>query len=118
MQGRVNRIQHSDSSGIRPDLSHDAGLGALVIGAASAALCYVFTTRLKRRFGCDDSLDDFGVYGVSGFIRTILSGIFPAEMFGESKWCRKLQHFGKSMDAIFERIIGRDLYDHCNDQNS
>jgi Amt family ammonium transporter len=38
-------------------------LGAIVIGAASAVAGYYFATKVKHRFGYDDSLDVFGVHG-------------------------------------------------------
>ncbi len=59
-------------------------LGALVIGIASGALCYVAASSLKKSLGYDDSLDVFGVHGVGGFIGAILTGVFTAEVFGGS----------------------------------
>jgi len=60
-------------------------VGALVIGAASAACCYVASTTLKKRLGYDDSLDVFGVHGVGGFVGTVLAGILAARTFGGSQ---------------------------------
>ena len=57
-------------------------MGALVIGAASAVVCFIFATKIKQRFGYDDSLDVFGVHGVGGFVGTILAGVFCAGAFG------------------------------------
>ena len=59
-------------------------LGALAIGIASGALCYVAASSLKKSLGYDDSLDVFGVHGVGGFIGAILTGVFTAEAFGGS----------------------------------
>jgi Amt family ammonium transporter len=56
--------------------------GALVIGTASAGLCWLAVARLKQRFGYDDSLDVFGVHGVGGILGTILAGVFAAPLFG------------------------------------
>ena len=47
-------------------------LGAAIIGAVSATVCWAACAKLKRRFRYDDSLDVFGVHGVGGFIGTIL----------------------------------------------
>jgi ammonium transporter, Amt family len=43
-------------------------IGALVIGAVSAVVCFVFSTEIKKRFRYDDSLDVFGVHGVGGIV--------------------------------------------------
>jgi Amt family ammonium transporter len=57
-------------------------VGALAIGSCSAALCFVFATAIKHKFGYDDSLDVFGVHGVGGFLGTVLCGIFASSQFG------------------------------------
>lgn len=50
--------------------------GALAIGIASGALCYVGATSLKRLLGADDALDVFGIHGVGGLVGAILTGVF------------------------------------------
>jgi Amt family ammonium transporter len=57
-------------------------IGALVIGVASAALCYAASVPIKRRFGYDDSLDVFGVHGVGGFVGTVLLAPLASPAFG------------------------------------
>ncbi len=57
-------------------------LGAVVIGAASAAAGYYFATKVKHRFGYDDSLDVFGVHGIGGIVGALLTGVFAAAEFG------------------------------------
>ncbi len=47
---------------------------ALVIGLAAGAACYFAVTHLKSRFGYDDSLDVFGVYGVGSTLGMLLLG--------------------------------------------
>ena len=37
---------------------------ALLIGACAGVFCYFMVTRVKAKFGYDDSLDAFGVHGV------------------------------------------------------
>ena len=54
-------------------------MGALIIGLASGAICYVCATSLKRKFGYDDSLDVFGVHGIGGIVGAILTGVFIRE---------------------------------------
>ncbi len=57
-------------------------LGAIVIGAVSAVLCYWACTTIKSRFQYDDSLDVFGVHGVGGFVGTILVSFFGSPSLG------------------------------------
>ncbi len=56
--------------------------GALVIGTASGAICFLAATTVKNKLGYDDSLDVFGVHGVGGFVGVVLAGVFCAEAFG------------------------------------
>lgn len=56
--------------------------GALAIGLASGAVCYLASTTMKMALGYDDSLDVFGVHGVGGFVGTVLAGLFGAAAFG------------------------------------
>ncbi len=57
-------------------------LGSIVIGAAAGTLCFLATSRLKRKLGYDDSLDAFGVHGVGGIVGAILTGVFAAPILG------------------------------------
>lgn len=50
--------------------------GALAIGIAAGAFCYLGATSLKRLLGADDSLDVFGIHGVGGLVGAILTGVF------------------------------------------
>jgi ammonium transporter, Amt family len=56
-------------------------IGALCIGAISAWLCWLACSKLKKKFGYDDSLDVFGVHGVGGFIGTMLVAVFGSTAF-------------------------------------
>ncbi len=47
---------------------------ALLIGLAAGATCYFAVTRLKARFGYDDSLDVFGVHGVGSTLGMLMLG--------------------------------------------
>jgi Amt family ammonium transporter len=58
--------------------------GAIAIGIASGAACFVGATTLKRWGGYDDSLDAFGVHGIGGMLGTILVGVFASATFGGS----------------------------------
>ena len=57
-------------------------IGALCIGGTSGLLCWIASTRIKQKFGYDDSLDVFGVHGVGGAVGTILVAVFAAASFG------------------------------------
>ncbi|MBN8913169.1 MAG: ammonium transporter [Rhizobiales bacterium] len=57
-------------------------VGALIIGLAAGAICYFFSTGVKRALGYDDSLDVFGVHGVGGIVGAILTGVFAREAIG------------------------------------
>jgi ammonium transporter, Amt family len=57
-------------------------VGALAIGASSAAICWYASTKAKRSLGYDDSLDVFGVHGVGGFLGTVLVAFFASDVFG------------------------------------
>jgi Amt family ammonium transporter len=49
--------------------------GALLIGVAAGAGCYLSAVWLKKIFKYDDSLDAFGVHGVGGLIGALLTGL-------------------------------------------
>jgi len=61
-------------------------MGALLIGAAAAVICYWAATSIKAKFGYDDSLDVFGVHGVGGIVGALLTGclVVDATHGGES----------------------------------
>ena len=56
--------------------------GALVIGAMAGVVCFFAATKLKRKFGYDDSLDVFGVHAVGGIVGAILTGVFASAAYG------------------------------------
>jgi Amt family ammonium transporter len=56
-------------------------VGAILIGSASAILCWMACAKLKKRFAYDDTLDVFGVHGVGGFVGTILVALLGSKSF-------------------------------------
>lgn len=48
----------------------------IVIGFLCGVACYFACTSLKNYFNYDDSLDVFGVHGISGLVGTIMVGVF------------------------------------------
>ncbi len=67
---------------ITPACGYVGPMGAIAIGAAAGAASLWAVVSLKARFRYDDSLDVFGVHGVSGIIGTILTGLFAAPLLG------------------------------------
>jgi len=58
---------------------------ALAIGAGASIISYVFVAVIKTKLGYDDSLDVFGVHGVSGIWGAIATGIFAIKGFGADR---------------------------------
>lgn len=68
--------------GITPASGTVGPAGALVIGAAAGLLCFIFSTKIKRTLGYDDSLDVFGVHCIGGIVGAILTGVFAFPALG------------------------------------
>jgi Amt family ammonium transporter len=51
-------------------------MSGMAIGLIAGVCCYLAVTKVKARFGYDDSLDAFGVHGVGGTLGAILTGVF------------------------------------------
>jgi ammonium transporter, Amt family len=49
---------------------------AFCIGLVGGVVCYMAVTKLKSRFGYDDSLDVFGVHGIGSATGLLLLGLF------------------------------------------
>src|ERR1700677_2755622 len=58
--------------------------GALIIGLAAGAVCYISAVWLKKAIGYDDSLDAWGVHGVGGALGAILTGAFASNAINSS----------------------------------
>lgn len=52
---------------------------SILIGFLAGAISFLFVIILKAKLGYDDSLDVFGVHGVSGILGTILTGYFASQ---------------------------------------
>ncbi len=56
------------------------GIGAaLIIGAVASILCFIAVSYIKHALHYDDSLDAFGVHGISGIWGTIAAGLFASK---------------------------------------
>ncbi len=67
---------------ITPAAGTAGPMGAMAIGVASGVVCFITSTKVKRMFGYDDSLDVFGVHAVGGIVGAMLTGVFAAESLG------------------------------------
>jgi Amt family ammonium transporter len=57
------------------------GIGAaLIIGVVASVLCFIAVSYVKRALHYDDSLDAFGVHGISGIWGTIAAGLFASKV--------------------------------------
>jgi len=61
--------------GITPACGFVTAGGAVIVGLAAGLVSYLACTALKRAFRYDDTLDVFGVHGVSGTVGLLLAGI-------------------------------------------
>jgi Amt family ammonium transporter len=57
--------------------------GAIIIGILAGIVPYFAVATMKPKFGYDDSLDAFGIHGVSGTMGAILTGIFADPSINE-----------------------------------
>jgi len=57
---------------ITPAAGSVGPVGALIIGALAAILCYAAVSLIRNKFHIDDSLDVFAVHGVGGILGTLL----------------------------------------------
>jgi Amt family ammonium transporter len=53
--------------------------GALGIGLGAAAICFLFVSYVKAKFGYDDSLDAFGVHGIGGIWGALATGLWATK---------------------------------------
>jgi len=56
--------------------------GGVVLGFVAGVVCFFTATKLKRKFGYDDSLDVFGVHAIAGIVGGLLTGPLAAPMLG------------------------------------
>jgi Amt family ammonium transporter len=67
---------------ITPASGYVGPAGALVIGVAGGAICYVMVGVIKRRLKIDDALDVFAVHGVGGATGVLLTAVFADAALG------------------------------------
>jgi Amt family ammonium transporter len=79
-------------------------IGALVIGIAAGICSFFAVTRLKRRFGFDDSLDVFGVHGVGGMVGLIGTGIFATATLGGTGYAEGQTLLGQTLVQVIAML--------------
>jgi Amt family ammonium transporter len=91
---------------ITPACGSVGPMGALVIGLASGYICFMAASKLKRKFGYDDSLDVFGVHAVGGIVGALLAGVFSATtlgVFSGSGFAGEVTSIG---EQVFNQSVG------------
>lgn len=71
---------------ITPASGYASPMGAVVLGLLVSPLCYFFVSKVKAKFGYDDSLDVFGVHCVGGIFGAIGTGILADPSLGGQGW--------------------------------
>ncbi len=64
---------------ITPAAGFVGPMSSLAIGVIAGVVCYQMVTKVKSKFGYDDSLDVFGVHGAGGTLGALLTGVFAAK---------------------------------------
>jgi Amt family ammonium transporter len=67
---------------VTPAAGNSGPLGALVLGAVAAVVCYFAVAKLKAALGYDDALDAFGIHAIGGIVGAIGTGIVYAPTLG------------------------------------
>lgn len=63
---------------ITPACGYVSPGASILIGLLAGFSCFYAVSRIKQRFGYDDTLDVFGIHGVGGIIGTLGTGVFAA----------------------------------------
>jgi len=67
---------------ITPACGFAGPIGAIILGLIVSPICFLFVSKVKSKFGYDDSLDVFGVHGVGGIIGAIGTGVVVSPALG------------------------------------
>jgi Amt family ammonium transporter len=67
---------------VTPAAGNSGPLGAIVLGAVAAVICFFAVTWLKPKLGYDDALDTFGVHGVGGTVGALGTGVVYSAALG------------------------------------
>jgi ammonium transporter, Amt family len=64
---------------ITPAAGFVTPMASIAIGAGGSLIGFIFVTKVKEKFGYDDSLDVFGVHGMCGIFGAIATGLFATK---------------------------------------
>jgi ammonium transporter, Amt family len=67
---------------VTPASGYAGPMGSIVLGIAAGAVCFVFCSTIKNKYGYDDALDVFGVHCVGGILGALATGILVAPNLG------------------------------------
>ena len=59
---------------------------SMALGAVASCVCYLFVTKVKNRFGYDDTLDVFGVHCIGGIVGALGTAIVASPALGGQGW--------------------------------
>jgi ammonium transporter, Amt family len=71
---------------ITPASGFASPMTSILIGLAVSPVCFIFVSKVKAKFGYDDSLDVFGVHCVGGILGAIATGIVADPALGGQGW--------------------------------
>ena len=95
---------------ITPACGNVGPMGAIVLGLASGVICFIFSTRIKRAAGYDDSLDVFGIHAIGGIVGALLAGVFAAESLGGSGFGGENTSIGSQVVAQGVGVVATIVY--------
>jgi ammonium transporter, Amt family len=67
---------------VTPAAGTSGPIGAMLLAAAAAGLCYAFVASLKNRLKIDDTLDVFGIHGLGGIAGSLGTALVTSPALG------------------------------------
>ncbi len=67
---------------VTPAAGNSGPFGAILLGILSSLVCYFAVSKLKHKFGYDDSLDAFGIHGIGGMVGAIGTAVVYQSFLG------------------------------------
>ena len=67
---------------VTPAAGNSGPFGAILLGIAASAICYLAVAKLKPKLGYDDSLDAFGIHGIGGIVGALGTAIVYSPALG------------------------------------
>ncbi|HSQ96341.1 MAG TPA: ammonium transporter [Croceibacterium sp.] len=67
---------------VTPASGYAGTMGSVVLGLMVSPICFFFVSKVKSKFGYDDSLDVFGVHCIGGITGALMTGILDDPELG------------------------------------